>query len=335
MGRARTATLAAIVAAVIGFAASAASLYDTLGPAPAFCAEGGCATVQHSAWARPLGIPMPVLGLAFFAAALALSVLHAPRVRTALSLAGGAWAVGLIVLQATVIGAWCKLCLVADPAAIVYAIAVVAGASTVRITPSRAFRTLAAAGAVLGALALWTRAPAAPELPAGTPPFVERAQVPGKLTIVEVLDFECPFCRRLQAQLAEAIDRAGVEVAVVRKMLPLPRHPHAMPAALAYGCADAQGKGDAMAHALFAAEPETLTAERCEELAVEVGCDRERYRRDLPLAVGRVAAEAIDARAAGVTSLPTVFIGGEKIIGASKTTDELVAMIRAERRSRR
>ena len=335
MGRVRTATLVAIAAATVGLAASGASLYDMVGEAPAFCAESGCATVQQSPWARPLGIPMPVLGLAFFASALVLSVIHAPRWRTVLALAGGAWAAGLIVLQATVIGAWCKLCLVADPAAIVYALAVAAGASTVRVTPPRAFATLAAAGAVLGALALWTRVPAGPELPPGTPAFVARAQVPGKLTIVEVLDFECPFCRRIQAQLAAAIERAGVEVEVVRKMLPLPRHPHAMPAALAYCCADAQGKGEAMAHALFTADPDTLTAARCEELAVEVGCDRERYRRALPLAVGRVAAESIEARAAGVTSLPTVFIGSEKIVGAAKTTDELVAMIRAERRSRR
>ncbi|MDX2087684.1 MAG: vitamin K epoxide reductase family protein [Kofleriaceae bacterium] len=332
MGRARIPTLVAIAAAVIGLAASAASFYDLLGPAPAFCAEAGCATVQHSAWAHPLGIPMPVLGLLFFAAALGLSLIRAPRLRLVLALGGAAWASFLIILQATVIGAWCKLCLVADPAAILYALAVVGGATTVRPSWPRAFASFAAAGAVLSVLALWVRAPAPPSLPPGTPAFVQRAQVHDKLTIVEVLDFECPFCRQLQAQIGEAVRRAGVDVAVVRKMLPLPRHAHALPAALAYCCAEAQGKGDAMAHALFTAPPETLTPEGCEQLAVSIGCDRAQYRRDLPLAVGRVACESIDARAAGVTSLPTIFIGGEKIVGAAKSTDELVAMIRAAAR---
>jgi uncharacterized membrane protein/predicted DsbA family dithiol-disulfide isomerase len=332
MGRARIPTLVAIAAAVIGLAASSASFYDMLGSSPAFCAESGCATVQHSAWSHPLGIPMPVLGLVFFAAALALSVIHAPRLRLLLAIGGGAWAIFLVVLQATVIGAWCKLCLVADPAAILYAVAVLAGATIVRPSWPRAMGSLAATSTVLGALALWVRAPAPPPLPAGTPAFVQRAQVRGKLTIVEVLDFECPFCRKLQAQIGDAVKQSGVEVAVVRKMMPLPRHPHALPAALAYCCADAQGKGEAMAHALFSADPETLTPEGCEQLAISVGCDREQYRRDLPLAVGRVAAEQIDARAAGVTSLPTVFIGGEKIVGASKSTDELVAMLRAAAR---
>src|SRR3954463_12248411 len=58
--------------AAIGLAASAASLIDYLGESPMFCAETGCATVRESAWSHPLGIPMPVLGIAFFTAALAL-----------------------------------------------------------------------------------------------------------------------------------------------------------------------------------------------------------------------------------------------------------------------
>lgn len=321
-------TFVALAAAVIGLGASIASLYDFLGPAPAFCAEGGCATVRASAWAHPLGIPMPVLGIAFFLVALALGFIEAPRARKVIVVVGGAWAVLLISLQAFVIGAWCKLCMIADPAAIVYAVAVLAGARTVRFTWWRPVAIAPALATVVGILALWSHAPPPPSLPAGTPPFVLRAQQPGTVTIVEVVDFECPYCRMMQAKVTEAIAKAGVSARVDRRMMPLPRHAHAMPAALAYCCADRQGKGAAMAEALFTAPEASLTPDGCEELAVKAGCDREQYRRDLPLAVGRVASESIEARASGVKSLPTLFIGGEQVVGAAMSTDELVAAIK-------
>jgi predicted DsbA family dithiol-disulfide isomerase len=82
-----------------------------------------------------------------------------------------------------------------------------------------------------------------------------------------------------------------------------------------------------MAAALFAANPDDLTPEGCEKLATSVGCDLERYRRDLPQAEARVAAEIAEVRAAGVRSLPTLFIGGERIVGAGKSAEELTALV--------
>jgi len=220
-----------------------------------------------------------------------------------LAIAGTAWAVLLIILQGVVIGAWCKLCMIADPAALGYAIAVLAGATALRFTPVRGFVTLPALLATVGILALWTgNFPAAgaqgvepaPATAPGIPAFVAQAQVPGTATVVEVVDFECPFCRRMQDRLVSAIAQVRHPVRVVRKMMPLKIHPHAMPAALAYCCADAQGKGDEMAAALFAAKPDDLTPEGCEKIAASVGCDLERYRRDLPQSEARVAAEMKD-----------------------------------------
>jgi predicted DsbA family dithiol-disulfide isomerase len=114
---------------------------------------------------------------------------------------------------------------------------------------------------------------------------------------------------------------------VVRKMMPLDIHAHARSAALAYCCADAQGKGDAMAEALFAAPPDELSPAGCEQLAARVGCDLERYRRELPQAEARVAAETAEASAAGIHALPTLFIGGERVVGAGKSTEELTALL--------
>src|SRR6185369_2535867 len=99
-------------------------------------------------------------------------------------------------------------------------------------------------------------------------------------------------------------------VHVVRKMVPLSKHPHAMPAAIAWCCADAQGKGDAMADALFKADPEQLTDAGCEKLAEQVGCEMARYRQTAadPATKARIAQDIADAHAAGVTGFPTVFI---------------------------
>jgi uncharacterized membrane protein/predicted DsbA family dithiol-disulfide isomerase len=314
-------------------------MIDHLGATATFCAETGCDAVRASAWARPLGVPMPALGIAFFAAALVLGFVEAPRLRRALAIGGALWAVALIALQAFVIGAWCKLCLIADPAAIGYAVVVLAGATSVRFTRARRLAALPAVLAAVGALALWTRAPVAPapdpdpvrgepRPPSDPlPAFVTEAQVAGTATVVEVVDFECPFCRRMQDRLEAAIAQAGVPVRVVRKMFPLPMHPHAAPAAVAYCCAEAQGKGDAMAAALFAADPADLTPEGCERLAARVGCDLERYRRDLAAAARRVAEDTAAVRGAGVRSLPTLWIGGERIVGATRSTEQLTAML--------
>ncbi len=324
--RSRVLAFVALALAVIGLGASVASLVDYFGAQ--LCTDTGCATVRASAWSHPLGVPMPVLGVAHFAGMIALAFVARPRVRLALAVAGAAWACMLIAIQALAIGAWCKLCMVADPAAVALAGAVAAGAGTLR--PSwRASLVVPATAAIVLALGQLGHAP--PPLPDGTPAFVAHAQQPGAVAVVELVDFECPFCRALAPELQRAIARAHAPVRVVRKMVPLPMHAHAMAAALAWCCADAQGKGDAMADALFAAEPAQLTSDGCERIAASVGCDVERYRRDLPQMAARVADDMREARAAGVRSLPTVWIGGERVVGAGASADELAAAIERAR----
>ncbi|HEY4241620.1 MAG TPA: vitamin K epoxide reductase family protein [Kofleriaceae bacterium] len=328
--RSRLLAYAAVLFAVVGLAASIASLVDYLGASPSFCAESGCAQVRLSAWAHPIGIPMPVLGVAFYA--LMLGLAFAPRfarARLVLSLAGAAWAVFLICLQAFSIGAWCKLCMVADPSALLQAAAIALGAAPFALRWAGPIATLPAVGAIVGVLAFWTHAAPEPApLPGDAlPAWVTSARAATGKTIVEVVDFECPFCRELNRRLQPAL-AAAPPAKLVRKMVPLPMHKHAMPAALAYCCAEDQGHGDAMAAALFAADPKTLTPDGCAQLAAQVGCDMDRYHRDLPLAVGRVGADMLDARAAGIRSLPTVFIDDQKVVGATASTEQLTAMLR-------
>ena len=131
----------------------------------------------------------------------------------------------------------------------------------------------------------------------------------------------------MQKRLTAAIARANVPVHVARKMIALPQHKGALPAAIAWCCAARQGKGDAMAEALFASDPAELTHAGCADLAATLGCDMARYRLDAPLAVGQVAVDMMDAKAAGIHGLPTLYVGTSEIVGASASVDDLVAML--------
>jgi protein-disulfide isomerase len=323
----------ALAVSCLGLGASLASLVDYLAPIPTFCAASGCQTVRASAWAYPLGIPMPVFGVLFFAAMIVLALVERPKLRVALALGGAAWALVLVGVQAFAIGAWCKLCMIADSSATVLAIAILLGAETVRLTAARALVGAALAIVLPLGFAVATAPSGDPPplaaAPTGTPDVVSRAQHAGAVTVVEFVDFECPFCRRLAPELATAVEHAGGTVDVVRKMVPLPMHPHARTAALAWCCADAQGKGDAMADALFSAPADDLTPEGCEKLAVQVGCDMDRYRDTLadPSTGARVDADIADAKAAGADHLPTVFVGDQRFTGANHSASELLAAI--------
>ncbi len=326
MGK-RILDLLALAAAVIGLGASIASLVDYVGTVPTFCAESGCATVRASAWSHPLGIPLPVIGIAYFATMIALAFIARPRLRKVLAALGGGSAVGLIVLQGAVIGSWCKLCMVADPAGIVSAIAVLAGAATMRFT-WRSSAILPAVALVVLSLGLWTHAEFR-DMPATAPPSVMAEQRPGMVTIVEYVDFECPFCRALDKKLTEALGKTKRKVRIVRRMVPLPSHAHAVPAAMAWCAADAQGHGEAMAKALFAAPPESLTPAGCEALAVGLGCDVMKYRETFasPELRARIEGDIADARAAGLEGFPTIFIGTKRFEGSNHTTAALLAAI--------
>ena len=329
----RIRSLAAVLLAVTGVALSAALLVDSLRPAPAFCAAGGCAEVRSSAWAHPLGVPMPALGLAFFAlAGLLAATGRGPRARRALAAAGGAGALALLAIQGLVIGAWCRVCVAADLVALAHAAIVLAAGRAAWPGLRRAPLALAGAAALLAAAlplaALRDPVPVSPPPSGGLPEVVAREQVAGTAVVVDFVDFECPFCRAFHRELGEALARAEVPVRVVRKMVPLPQHTGALPAAVAWCCADAQGKGDEMAERLMAATD--FSAPALERLAGEIGLDLDRFRADAadPAIRARIEADAAAAERAGVRSLPTVFIGGRRFVGAGAGVEELVAALR-------
>jgi uncharacterized membrane protein/predicted DsbA family dithiol-disulfide isomerase len=327
--RSRALAVLALVLALVGLGASIASLVDYLSPAPTFCSEGGCATVRLSAWSHPLGIPLPIIGIAYFLAMTVLAFWPHKRLRLVLAGIGAAGGIALILIQAFSIGAWCKVCLVADPAAIVGALVVLAGARTLYPSWQNLVATVPAVALVVLALGLYSHRASQLVSNEPLPECVAKEQIPGAVTIVEFVDFECPFCRALDKKLTEALGKTQRNIRIVRKMVPLPGHAYAVPAAMAWCSADAQGKGDAMAKALFAANPEDMTPAGCEAIAVRLGCDVTKYRTTFasPELRARIEQDMADARAANLNGFPTIYIGKQKFEGSDHTSDALLAAI--------
>lgn len=117
------------LAALVALATSAALMADYLAPEPTFCGAGtGCAHVRSSGYGYielpglPT-IPMPLLGIAAFSAALGASLIPDAqrRARASIPIAGllALGGLALIFLQVLVIGHVCAFCVVVDLCALV------------------------------------------------------------------------------------------------------------------------------------------------------------------------------------------------------------------------
>lgn len=317
----------------LGLGASAVLLADYTSSAGSVCAVGGgCDEVKNSVFASLAGIPTPLFGVVFFAGLLLMSALGRPahRVQYLVSAAGACAAIVLLALQAFVIGAFCKFCLVADFAAVGYF--VVLSSDRGRSPTPLALRLPATAAALAAAGAFYLGASSPSDLARPRSSDVAlTASAPsrdGLATIVEFVDFECPACRALHQSLERVLEPYRDTVQVIRRHLPLPQHQHASDAARGYVCAEEAGVSEAMADRLFAATelgPEAIAA-----IARDVGVDPESYRAcmDSPLPEERLAADEADARRLGVRALPTVFVGTTRFDGVPET-GALIASIEA------
>jgi protein-disulfide isomerase len=145
-----------------------------------------------------------------------------------------------------------------------------------------------------------------------------RGPARAKVTVVEFVDFQCPFCGRYARDTLPQIEREyGDRIRYVSRQFPLTSiHPHAMHAALAAECAAEQGRYWEYHHALFARQqlgPRSLVRQ-----ARAVGVDTKRFDdcRRSPATRNRVERDVADGRRYGVTGTPTLFINGQPLKGA-------------------
>lgn len=315
----------AVAVCVAALGASAILLVDYVRPAPVFCgADGGCGAVKRSALAYPLHIPMPVWGISGLLAVGLFALVPGRRARIAqavLATFGGIVAAGLLAVQA-MSGTFCPYCVVVDSSAVLLLGLSVARAVKGWDPPEGKLHVGGAVAAIVAAVAVpslvgFTRRPLPSDVPA---PIAEEIGKTGsgKVTLVDFVDFECPFCRMTHAELAPVLEKHAGKVRVARKHVPLRMHPHAMDAARGAVCAEKLGKGDAVADALFSARTDDLTPDGIEKIATGLGLDGEAFRacvRDASTDA-RIKQDSEAFRASGGQGLPTLWFDATKLEGA-------------------
>jgi thiol-disulfide isomerase/thioredoxin len=96
-----------------------------------------------------------------------------------------------------------------------------------------------------------------------------------KVTIIEFSDYECPFCKRAEASVAQVKQTYGDKIRIAYRNYPLPFHQSARPAAQAAICANEQGKFWAMHDKLM--EAKDLSAANLQQIATDTGLDRAKF----------------------------------------------------------
>jgi uncharacterized membrane protein/predicted DsbA family dithiol-disulfide isomerase len=295
---------------------------DYLRPAPVFCSEGGgCEALKHTVVAMPFGVPLPLLGLIGFVALGGWALVPGRVARfVQLGLAGGAGVVGvlLLVLQG-LLGHFCPYCFAADVCGI---LSLFFAAWRVRVRTPEPRRELSWTLAGIGLLGTAAALPLVAGFRMNPTPKVIQEEIakapPGELTVVDFVDFECPFCRMTNAEIAPVIESHRDRIHLVRKQVPLLMHPHAHDAARAACCGELLGQGDAMAEALFSAEVEDLTPEGCEKIAASLNLPLDQYRACIqsPATDASIEADRSEFKAASGYALPTIWIDETPLIGA-------------------
>ncbi|MGB9330905.1 MAG: thioredoxin domain-containing protein [Steroidobacteraceae bacterium] len=101
------------------------------------------------------------------------------------------------------------------------------------------------------------------------------------LTMLEFTDYQCPFCRRFQAETWPLLKKNYIDTGKLRfivRDLPLQFHSAARPAAEAAHCAGEQGKFWEMHHALLTGD-DPLANGGIERRAKALGLDSERLQK--------------------------------------------------------
>jgi predicted DsbA family dithiol-disulfide isomerase/uncharacterized membrane protein len=315
--------LAASLAPVLaGLVASAALAVDYLQPRPVFCSEGGgCEALRQTVFAAPFMVPTPVVGLVGFLSLGVASLLPGRRARIAqVGLATVASLAGALLLATQwALGHFCPFCCVADASAIASAFIGWWRLLGVGDVPPPWALVYAGAGSMVAAALLpvtigWRLAARPPEVIRA-----EMARTPaGRVTVVDFVDFECPYCRMTNAALEPLLEEHKDRVRIVRYQVPLRMHPHALDAARAACCGERLGRGDAMASALFSAPVDNLTREGCEQLAQSIGLSLDAYRACVvdPDTDASIESDRAAFKAAGGYALPTIWVDGHALIGA-------------------
>ena len=114
--------------------------------------------------------------------------------------------------------------------------------------------------------------------------------------------------------LEQVLDKYPDTVKVVFKNYPLGFHKQAVPSALAALAAAEQGRFWAYHDELFLNQ-NSLSSEKYMEIARNMGLDLEKFSLDMmrPSLQQKIELDIADAKKAGVTGTPTIFVNGRRL----------------------
>lgn len=137
------------------------------------------------------------------------------------------------------------------------------------------------------------------------------------VTIVEVSDFQCPFCGKVVPTITDLQKKYGNDIRVVFKNNPLSFHPRAMPGAMSAECAREQGKFWDVYERQFTNQKALEDAD-LEKYAKEAGVDMGRWKACYTSNKykARIEEEQRQVVALGARGTPAFFINGRFLSGA-------------------
>lgn len=144
------------------------------------------------------------------------------------------------------------------------------------------------------------------------------------IQIVEYSDFQCPACKFAQPVLDKLLQDYPGKINITFRHFPLPGHPWAALAHQAAECAHVQGKfwpyHDKVYGAQEAWSKEPNPTESFIRFAGETGLNLDSFGTCLsdPAVKGRILDEKGQGQLLQVTSTPTFFINGERLVGPAE-----------------
>ncbi|MBZ5565047.1 MAG: thioredoxin domain-containing protein [Acidobacteriia bacterium] len=315
---------------------------------PLVCLGSGCDAVRASAYSHLWGAPIPIFGVAAYAAlalllfaeALLPGLLARATQYLVILIASGGFCFSLYLsyLEARVIHAWCAWCVVsALTITTIFLLSLPdAWRQPAPTEPAAKWRAVQSRFAVF-ALALVVGIPAfiwlsrhgeAPPVQTASPQaLLERLvrqdspvwgdpQAP--VTVVEFGDFECPVCGQAEEVAREIRAKYGDRIKFVFRQFPLSAiHPWAEKAAEASLCAQEQGKFWPMTDKLYMNQTD-LSVDALKRYAGELGLDMSRFNTCLASGAmaARVQRDVDDAHALGLDRTPLFFVDRKMVAGA-------------------
>ena len=145
-----------------------------------------------------------------------------------------------------------------------------------------------------------------------------RGNVSASVTIVEFSDFQCPFCARVTPTLTRLVKDYSSSVRLIWKDFPISQiHPKAKEAAAAAHCAGEQGKHWEYHDRLFANQ-ESIKEDSFWQHANAIVLDELQFKTCVSSGKyeDKVQKSIVEGRDIGVSSTPTIFINGRRVVGA-------------------